>query len=314
MKQQELVSIIVTSYNSSKTIIKTLESIKCQTYHNIELIVTDDGSRDDTCSLVSEWLNNNIERFCSSSLLTVSDNTGTPANCNRGVKAARGKWIKLIAGDDMLLPNCISDFICYVLENRHIRILYSDFYSFREDENGQQIVAECPGERVNHEFDVDPATQLNFYLSKGFNISPAIFMQKKLVEEIGFFIEKYQVFEDTPFYFKVLRSGVKIYHMPQFAVMYRVGAESVTTDSSGMYFYKTAFVDNIIRFKKEMVFPLYKWYHFCFWAKEYSYILQYRFTVKVLKNRRTKFRVFLYYIFKSLNPYYFLGGIKKRLS
>ena len=51
-----LISILVISYNSSKFIIDTLESIKKQSYNNIELIVSDDYSTDNTIELVTNWL------------------------------------------------------------------------------------------------------------------------------------------------------------------------------------------------------------------------------------------------------------------
>ena len=57
-----LVSVVVT-YNSSATVLETLDSIKNQTYKNIELIITDDFSKDDTVALCQSWVDTNKERF-----------------------------------------------------------------------------------------------------------------------------------------------------------------------------------------------------------------------------------------------------------
>jgi len=106
-----LVSIIVITYNSAKYVLETLESAKVQTYLNIEVIVSDDCSMDDTVSVCSKWLEDNKGRFARTQVLTNEENTGIAENCNRGIKAGKGNWIKLIAGDDLLLPNCLCDFI-----------------------------------------------------------------------------------------------------------------------------------------------------------------------------------------------------------
>src|SRR5438309_3687253 len=94
-----LVSVIVLTYNSAITVLETLESIKQQTFRNIELIITDDCSKDNTVEICSNWLNSNKGIFVRVIILEVDKNTGTSANCNRGLKASTGQWIKFIAGD-----------------------------------------------------------------------------------------------------------------------------------------------------------------------------------------------------------------------
>ena len=61
--KEPLVSIIVITYNSSKYVLETLESAKAQTYENIELIISDDGSTDDTIKICKNWLEKNQDRF-----------------------------------------------------------------------------------------------------------------------------------------------------------------------------------------------------------------------------------------------------------
>ena len=90
MKENDLVSIVVITYNSSKYVLETLESAKAQTYQNIELIITDDCSTDNTVAVCKEWLEKNEDRFVKAELVTSPCNTGVPANLNRGVKKAQG--------------------------------------------------------------------------------------------------------------------------------------------------------------------------------------------------------------------------------
>ncbi len=84
--EQLLVSIIVVTYNSSKYILETLESAKAQTYQNIELIVSDDCSTDNTVSICDRWLHENDFFFFRTKLITTTQNTGVAPNCNRGLR------------------------------------------------------------------------------------------------------------------------------------------------------------------------------------------------------------------------------------
>ena len=95
-----LVSIVIITYNSSTTIVETLDSVKRQTYSNIELIVSDDCSADNTVEVVKGWMERNKSRFVRAKLIESDVNTGVAVNLNRGNKDARGIWLKSIAGDD----------------------------------------------------------------------------------------------------------------------------------------------------------------------------------------------------------------------
>ena len=128
-----LVSIIVITYNSSEYVLETLESAKTQTYQNIELIVSDDSSTDNTVEICENWIKKNKDRFLRTEIISVEKNTGIASNCNRGVNASRGIWIKLIAGDDLLKTNCIDSNFSHIYKNEgeEINILHSsmEYYS-----------------------------------------------------------------------------------------------------------------------------------------------------------------------------------------
>ena len=80
MNNQPLVSVPVITYNSSKFVLETLESIKAQTYQNIELIISDDCSTDNTVELCQKWVEENKERFVRTQIITSDLNTGVSAN------------------------------------------------------------------------------------------------------------------------------------------------------------------------------------------------------------------------------------------
>lgn len=78
-----LVSVVVITYNSMLYVQKTLESILAQSYSNLEIIISDDASSDETVTFCSQWLQKNGNRFKRTRVVTLSVNTGIPANANR---------------------------------------------------------------------------------------------------------------------------------------------------------------------------------------------------------------------------------------
>ena len=90
------VSVIVPTFNRSKLVVNAIQSVLCQTYQDYEIIVVDDGSTDDT----EEALTPYMDRI----QYVYQANLGASAAQNRGVQLARGKWISILASDDLWLP------------------------------------------------------------------------------------------------------------------------------------------------------------------------------------------------------------------
>lgn len=104
MQRQELVSIIVCSYNHEKYIEQCLDSVKAQTYKNIEVIIADDASQDDSVETILSWLAGN--NFSAKKNFH-QRNTGLATMLNECVDLIQGKYVKMIAADDFLHPEAI---------------------------------------------------------------------------------------------------------------------------------------------------------------------------------------------------------------
>jgi alpha-1,3-rhamnosyltransferase len=225
--EQPLVSIIVITYNSSKYVLETLESAKAQTYQNIELIVSDDCSTDNTVEICREWIENNKERFVRTELITAEKNTGIPANCNRGVKAAQGEWVKLIAGDDILLPETI--FIYNKIVTNKSQIIVSRMYDFYDfDLNNLNEI------NINTFFldQTTPEDQFTYFLKNLYITTPTLFCRRSKVIELRGFDERYKLVEDIPFFLKCTYNNVFIEYSPEITVLHRRHKFALTSKNS----------------------------------------------------------------------------------
>ena len=232
MSKTPLVSVVVITYNSAKYVLETLESCKIQTYRNIELVISDDASTDDTIIICEEWLKKNKDRFTRTKIIEADKNTGISPNLNRGVNAAYGVWVKMIAGDDILLPNCVTDYIEYIHEiGENVELIASRIISFESDKQGDKIEKhDNPGYLfLNNSLNHQEQYQLALRAVSVSVIS--IFFLKSRFVEIGGCDERYPMYEDKPLLIRYLRNGTKFYYLNRFTIMRRLHNESITGKS-----------------------------------------------------------------------------------
>ncbi len=228
-----LVSVVVITYNSSKYILECLDSIYKQTYQNIELIITDDCSKDDTVEICRRWLLENKERFVRTELITVEKNTGTSANCNRGIIVSSGDWIKLIAGDDKLLPDCISDNVQFVNINDDANIVFSKIEPMGCIMDGFNISNYNPGplfRALSHR-------QIRIVLcERNFLPAPTSFMRKSVWSDLNGYNEDIPFIEDWPMWMKATQMGCKLSFLDKTTVAYRFSVDSISqTNTKNIY-------------------------------------------------------------------------------
>lgn len=222
------VSIVVVTYNFEDYVLETLESIKNQSYSEIELIITDDKSSDKTVSIVSEWIDLNRERFSRVIFLKNEINLGVTKNINEGVKIASGEWIKVIAGDDILENKALKNYVSFVNENPNVKIFFGRAQTFDdvfEKENFRKVL---PG-KEEEKFFYKSLNSKKKWLLKGNPIpAPTSFIKRELLEKLFYFDERFKMVEDYPFWFKVLNSGEDIGYLPKVTVFYRKISTSVS--------------------------------------------------------------------------------------
>ena len=98
-----LVSVVMPTYNSAKWVNETIDNLILQTYPHIELTVVDDGSRDDTVSVVRNKLRNDFKHDWQ--IIELGSNRGPSAARNVGLRAATGSWVQYLDSDDFMSPS-----------------------------------------------------------------------------------------------------------------------------------------------------------------------------------------------------------------
>jgi glycosyltransferase involved in cell wall biosynthesis len=194
-----LVSAIVLSYNHARYAVECLEGVRAQNYPNLELIVNDDASRDDSAAVIQAWLDkSNIpHRFLRNKI-----NAGICRSMNNALSHARGKYISGIAADDVWLPGKLLGQV-QMMERmpERVGVLYSD--ALQMDESG----APLPGGFIDshRHFATKPSGNIHNLLWEG-NFIPAMttLVRRHCYETTGPFDEKL-FFEDWDMWLRISR-------------------------------------------------------------------------------------------------------------
>ena len=230
-----LVSVVVVTYNSEDTVIETLESIKNQTYQNIELVISDDCSTDNTSVVCRDWVRENSIYFQNTIVLNASCNTGVAGNCNRGFRAANGSWIKGIAGDDVLESNCIEELIGFQIDNPEANMIVSDYNSYKDYFLPEYLINDNSILRKYGSIADKPAWRIyNQLCIVGCNFIPActLFVSSAFFNKIGGFDEEIPACEDYPLFLKATFQGDKPYRCNKKLVKYRISNQSISHQST----------------------------------------------------------------------------------
>lgn len=299
MNEGTLVSVVVYTYHSSKTIIETLQSIYKQTYEKIELIVSDDASSDNTVKLVKEWLDTHKERFVRSELKVNFANMGITKHFVKGISYANGKWVKTLAGDDMLMESCIQDDLQYVERHKDTEYLMTSMLYYYNKETSKEMGA---GLRAYCRFVCSQTAQKQFrlLLHQDTYTAPSAFFSANLVEKYGEPFNPSKNNEDFPWLLHLTKSGCKLKYLDKPTVKYRQNVSSISRQE-GEFFNPSHLKDNK-KLEKKLIYPYIKkgdiFYH---WNTKVRWF-RYRVIVH-MGNKRNALTKLVNYILLLLQPY-----------
>lgn len=137
--KNDIVSIIMPSYNCGNLIEETIRSVQAQTYQNWELIVYDDNSTDDTVKRVSAMLDKDdrIQLFCN------VYNSGAAVSRNNALRHAKGRWIAFLDSDDLWEPTKLEKQIAF-MEGNGYAFSYTSYQEIDIDSNPTGVFVTGP--------------------------------------------------------------------------------------------------------------------------------------------------------------------------
>ncbi|MBW3530946.1 glycosyltransferase family 2 protein [Shewanella sp. NKUCC06_TVS] len=223
---KQIVTVAVITYHSAATVLETLDSIVNQTYgpENIELIISDDGSKDNTVQVINDWLAQYKIKFNDVKFFANEVNGGISKNCNIVWKAATSEWIKTIAGDDLLTINALDDLVAFICKQEGIDCVFGLVKKFPIDDAKLYPTKDSYGEKF---FNLDAKKQFEALLIGNVPHAPASFISKKSLKSIGYADLQFKNLDDYPLWLKLTSSGYKLYLMKCLVVKYRV-SESIS--------------------------------------------------------------------------------------
>ncbi|MEI6580868.1 MAG: glycosyltransferase [bacterium] len=208
------VSIIIPVYNGEDYVREAIDSALAQTYKNIEIIVINDGSKDNTEKIVKEY-GDNVRYF-------YKDNGGVASALNTGIEKMEGEYFSWLSHDDVYYPNKISKQINSIRENQEIFIVYSNVEYI--DENSKFI-----NKTIHERYHSLSKLNMGLYpVIKGVANGCSMLINKKCFDKVGLFNEKLLTANDYDMWFRMFRSN-KIKFMPEVLIKYRLHKKQGTS-------------------------------------------------------------------------------------
>ena len=188
-----MISIIIPLYNKEHSIRETLSSILSQSYKDFEIVVVNDGSKDNSVSVV--------ESICDSRIRLINkENEGVSKTRNRGIMEAKGEWVLFLDADDTMENGCLQSLIDLGKQFPQANVLCGNFITRTEkdDINSSSIKESC--------LIPDP---FKFIWKKKWNMRLGSFIAKK--EILPQYPENMAKGEDVLYCFNILNNGITAY-------------------------------------------------------------------------------------------------------
>ncbi|MGA1840851.1 MAG: glycosyltransferase [bacterium] len=177
------VSVIIPTFNRVTYLSEAIESVLSQSYDNLELIVVDDGSFDNTRDLVHSFSDERIGYF-------YQKNNGIASALNLGLKKSSGDYIARLDSDDIFLPEKLKLQVKLLDHNPDLGLVYTQAYNMDDKGNALKLFLK------NHTCPQEPLKVLRHFL---FPPSQSIMFRRSCIDKIGYFDETMPVGEDWDF-------------------------------------------------------------------------------------------------------------------
>jgi glycosyltransferase involved in cell wall biosynthesis len=213
------ISVVIPAYNAEKTILETIQSVQQQTFNDFELIVINDGSKDETIKKLNTIKDERLKIFS-------YENGGLPTARNRGISHATGEFISFIDADDLWTPDKLELQLAALEKHPETGVAYSWTICMIETEKSVSFVKSAS---IFFEGNVYNKLLLENFIGSGSNI----LVRRQAIESTGEFEPTLKSCEDWDFYLRLATSWPFVV-IPKNQIIYRKAPGSMTSKAKVM--------------------------------------------------------------------------------
>jgi glycosyltransferase involved in cell wall biosynthesis len=220
--RENLVSIILTTCNRQNYLPQAVESVLNQTYKNIELLIVDDGSTDNTRDIVSKYLSDKRIKYF------YQENQGVCLARNNGIKNANGNYLMFLDDDDIFFPYAVEKLLSSMKKQpENVKLVYGDLIYLYEK-----------NKELHKEKQVFPKPKLliGYVVGWAFSTIGLVMVKTQAIKDIGMFDKNYEYSED----FELLSRIVFNYDIAKIdipIILYRRHESQKTADKAKVRYY-----------------------------------------------------------------------------
>jgi glycosyltransferase involved in cell wall biosynthesis len=211
-ERKHLVSIIIPNFNHARYVGEAIDSVLQQDYEDVEIIVVDDGSTDDSREVITRY-GNKVKYIH-------QENAGLSAARNTGIRASKGEFIGVLDADDMYESTFISALVNVLNANKDADGVYCG-YQFVDQENNLMPQIE------NRPVQSDELYKM--LLDGNFFVPESVFLRRYVYDDVGLFDEALRACEDWDVWLRVTKK-FRIIHASEILTRHRILAGSMSTD------------------------------------------------------------------------------------
>ncbi len=213
------VSVIVPSYNTASLLTYTVRSVLSSTFINYEVLIIDDGSKDNTTEVVQPFLANKNIHYIK------QKNKGLAGARNTGIKHANGKYLVFLDSDDIILPEKLEKQCHFFQANPGLDVVYNKSIFFLD---------KAPSKEFLSDFPVYKGEIFRNLLFGNFIHVNAAMVRTEVVKNIGLFDESLRELEDWDLWLRLSLNGSKFGYIDEVLSKVRVRSNSMTVNQLKM--------------------------------------------------------------------------------
>lgn len=216
------ISVIIPAYNAQNTIVETVESVRQQTFQDLEIIVIDDGSQDRTCELLATISDKRLKVYS-------HPNKGVSTARNIGIARAQGEYISFIDADDLWTVDKLEKQLATLQANPEASVAYSWIVVMLESPDNRGQVNLFPGKKIPFTGNIYPKLLLDNFIGNGSNI----LAKAEAIKSVGEFEPSFTSCEDWDYYLR-LANRYNFALVPEHQIFYRKTSVNATSQGEAI--------------------------------------------------------------------------------